>query len=284
MRQFILFIAASMMIAISACKDEGVKTEHGFRLINHTKLEGAKVLPGETVVVHVNTWLGDSLVGSTYKTGEPRKIQLPTREQLGERVPSIFDAAMLMTKGDSATLLEEIDTSKVKFLPEKLKNERIIRYEIKMVDVITKDAMEKAQKEAMDRFVSIQAKMNQVLEDYNGGKLNSKLTTTSTGLKVMIEDKGNGGPLKVGEMVKTHYYGITKGGKMFDNSFQRGEAMEWPLGVGRMIPGFDEGTQLLNKGGKAVFFIPPTLGYGAEGTPDGSIPPNSEIIFYVEVQ
>ena len=69
---------------------------------------------------------------------------------------------------------------------------------------------------------------------------------------------------------------------MFDNSFSRGEPFVFPLGAGQVIKGWDEGLALLPKGTKATLFIPYELGYGETGSPP-SIPPRSELIFYVEV-
>ncbi|MFM9951914.1 MAG: FKBP-type peptidyl-prolyl cis-trans isomerase, partial [Saprospiraceae bacterium] len=71
-------------------------------------------------------------------------------------------------------------------------------------------------------------------------------------------------------------------GKMFDSSFGRGEPIEFPLGVGQVIPGWDEGLSLLKQGGKATLFIPYQLAYGDAGSPP-VIPPKAELIFYVEV-
>lgn len=67
---------------------------------------------------------------------------------------------------------------------------------------------------------------------------------------------------------------------MFDNSFERGEPAPFP--VGQLIPGFNEGMQLLNRGGKAILFIPPALGYGEAGAGD-VIPSNADLVFYIEM-
>lgn len=72
-------------------------------------------------------------------------------------------------------------------------------------------------------------------------------------------------------------------GTVFDQSYRRGTGITFPLGQRRVIAGWDEGIALLKEGGKATLIIPADLGYGASGTPDGSIPPDSELMFYVEL-
>jgi FKBP-type peptidyl-prolyl cis-trans isomerase FkpA len=199
-------------------------------------------------------------------------------------VPGLIDAALLMAEGDSATLIEEIDSTKQKFLPPSLKEEKEIRYEIKLVDIISTEEKNKAAEKAKNMLTTVKSKMEMIAKDYAAGALKDKLTATESGLKVLIEEQGAGEKLAPGTGVKVHYYGILTNGTMFDNSYERGEPMGFTLAQGQMIPGFDEGVQQLSKGGKAIFFIPPALAYGETGTPGGPIPPNAEIIFYVEVQ
>jgi FKBP-type peptidyl-prolyl cis-trans isomerase FkpA/FKBP-type peptidyl-prolyl cis-trans isomerase FklB len=67
---------------------------------------------------------------------------------------------------------------------------------------------------------------------------------------------------------------------MFDNSYDRGGPA--PFNVGSLIPGFNEGMKLLNRGGKALLFIPSKLGYGEQGA-GGDIPPNADLVFYIEM-
>ena len=109
-----------------------------------------------------------------------------------------------------------------------------------------------------------------------------KLDTRPSGLKVLIVEPGKGELIKANDNVRTNYYGCLTDGKLFDNSFQRGQTLDFTAGAGQMIPGFDEGVQLLPHGGKAYFFLPASLAYGDQGAGD-LVPPNAELIFYVEV-
>lgn len=105
--------------------------------------------------------------------------------------------------------------------------------------------------------------------------------TTASGLKVVFTKKGDGAQAKVGSKVKVHYTGKLTNGTIFDNSLDRGEPISFPLGQGYVIPGWDEGIAMMRVGDKATLVIPPQLGYGERGS--GSIPPNSTLIFDVEL-
>ena len=107
--------------------------------------------------------------------------------------------------------------------------------------------------------------------------------TTASGLTYIITHKGTGAQLKVGDIVKVHYTGLLTSGVKFDSSLDRGEPIEFPLGKGRVIKGWDEGILKLRVGDRAILYIPPALAYGAKGAGNGEIPPDSTLIFIVEV-
>lgn len=107
-------------------------------------------------------------------------------------------------------------------------------------------------------------------------------SATDSGLAYKIETEGNGPKPKKGEKVSVHYAGFLTSGQKFDSSFDRKQPIDIQIGVGQVIPGWDEGIMLLNEGSKAKFIIPPHLGYGAQGA-GGVIPPNATLIFEVEL-
>ena len=105
---------------------------------------------------------------------------------------------------------------------------------------------------------------------------------TNSGLRYKITDKGNGDSAIVGKNVKVHYKGQLIDGTVFDSSFKRNEPIEFTLGIGQVIKGWDEGLALLSEGDKARFIVPSDLAYGEAGA-GGVIPPNANLIFDVEL-
>jgi len=113
-----------------------------------------------------------------------------------------------------------------------------------------------------------------------------KTMTTSSGLQITDTQPGTGASPQRGQTAVVHYTGwlYTNGakGKKFDSSVDRNEPFEFPVGMGRVIRGWDEGVATMKVGGKRTLVIPPELGYGARGA-GGVIPPNATLIFDVEL-
>ena len=112
--------------------------------------------------------------------------------------------------------------------------------------------------------------------------LTSGSVKTASGLVFVLTKKGTGGQAKAGDTVSVHYTGTLTDGTKFDSSRDRGEPIEFPLGQGRVIKGWDEGIAMMHVGDQAVLVIPPAIGYGARGA-GGVIPPNATLVFIVEL-
>ena len=110
---------------------------------------------------------------------------------------------------------------------------------------------------------------------------NGEMTTTASGLKYQVLKHGTGtvSP-KATDSVTVHYEGKLQDGTVFDSSIARGQPATFPLNG--VIPGWTEGLQLMKVGDKFKFEIPPNLAYGAN-SPSPTIPPNSTLIFEVEL-
>ena len=108
-------------------------------------------------------------------------------------------------------------------------------------------------------------------------------TTTPEGLVVEDVKVGDGALATPGKMVSVHYTGRLTNGSKFDSSYDRGQPIEFPLGAGKVIKGWDMGIQGMKVGGKRKLTIPPDLAYGSQGTPGGPIPPNATLVFDVEL-
>mmetsp|Transcript_86727 Transcript_86727/g.220946 ORF Transcript_86727/g.220946 Transcript_86727/m.220946 type:complete len:195 (+) Transcript_86727:50-634(+) len=107
--------------------------------------------------------------------------------------------------------------------------------------------------------------------------------TTSSGLQYRDVVVGTGEAPVKGQTVYVHYTGKLENGKEFDSSRPRNEPLEFPVGTGKVIAGWDEGILSMRVGGKRQLKIPPELGYGRRGTPGGPIPPNAALFFDCEL-
>ena len=120
----------------------------------------------------------------------------------------------------------------------------------------------------------------------NNALAQGKRMTTPSGLQIEDTKVGTGATPQRGQTCVMHYTGWLyengSKGKKFDSSVDRGEPFEFPIGMKRVIGGWDEGVATMKVGGKRTLIIPPELGYGARGA-GGVIPPNATLIFDVEL-
>ena len=106
---------------------------------------------------------------------------------------------------------------------------------------------------------------------------------TSSGLMYVVKEEGTGEQPQSGTTISAHYTGrLLSNNLKFDSSYDRGEPLKFKVGIGQVIPGWDEALLAMKKGEKRVIIIPPQLGYGARGA-GGVIPPNAWLVFDVEL-
>ncbi len=113
-------------------------------------------------------------------------------------------------------------------------------------------------------------------------KIAAGFDKTESGLRYKMIQKGSGKQAEKGKQVSVHYQGSLENGQVFDSSYKRKQPIDFQLGVGQVISGWDEGIALLQVGDKARFVIPSHLGYGSRGA-GGVIPPDATLIFDVEL-
>ncbi len=105
-----------------------------------------------------------------------------------------------------------------------------------------------------------------------------------TELEIVDLSEGNGETAKAGDMVSVHYVGVSySNGEEFDASWNRNEPLEFQLGAGQVIPGWDQGVQGMKVGGRRRLTIPPHLAYGERGAGGGVIAPNETLIFVCDL-
>lgn len=291
---FVLFAALGALVI--ACGGEKL-TPNGYKYTIHTKAGGPKAEVGNYAFVHISVFQDDSLVNSTYQMGRTVPIKVPNQDSLpadqrgvGKANP-VADVLAFMSVGDSATVEIPID-SMMRQNPQ-LKDAKSLVYGIVVADIKTKEqydqyvlderkAIDEKMNVVKEREAAVATQLSDLVKQYAKGALKDKLKTTATGLKYLILEEGTGEQAAAGKKVDVQYYGMLPSGEEFDNSFKRGQPYSFPLGQGQVIKGWDEGIALLKVGSKAVLFIPSELAYGS--TPNGKIPANSELYFYVELE
>jgi peptidylprolyl isomerase len=110
----------------------------------------------------------------------------------------------------------------------------------------------------------------------------TNLQTTASGLQYTIDRPGTGVQPQPGQVVKVHYSGWLTNGTPFDSSLDDAP-LEFPIGRGRVIKGWDEGIAAMKVGERRTLVIPPALAYGSRGYGGGAIPPDATLVFKVEL-
>jgi len=292
-----IFFSLLCVLLIAGCSSEGrrMKTDSGYEYQIVRKGGNDPIPANSYVFLHMSLLYKDSIMGSTAQEGKPTTIKLMEDHNSYGQLKALVDLVATLHKGDS--LLFYFPTDSFDRVPPGFdKFTEPVVYHIGIVDVMNEEQFkvhsDSIQKEydkirqlVRDRLPEIEAFTKSNWDAYKKGDLASQLQTTPSGLRYIIHENGTEGtkPAK-GDQVSVHYYGMLDAdAKMFDASFKSGQAYQFPLGMGQVIPGWDEGIQLLNKGAKATLYIPASLGYGAAGSPP-VIPENADLIFYVELE
>lgn len=198
----------------------------------------------------------------------------------------IYDGIKMMSVGDSASFIVRTDSTfmtlfQLPTLPTEFSKTDVMRFDIKLNDFYPESEFANKQMEYMKKTYkneteNAENELNKYLKE---NKLNP--IRTESGLYYLQTKSGNGENPQVGTQVKVHYTGKLLDGTVFDSSISRNEPIQFDLGVGQVIPGWDEGIRLMSRGEKGILFIPYYLGYGDRGA--GAIPPFATLIFDVEL-
>lgn len=255
----------------------------GLYYIPITPGKGPNVNVGDMVTVHfIISMLDGQVLFSTYKENQPAEFELGKPYD----TEGMNAGLLRMNKGSRAKL---ILPSKLAF-GEKGRGTMIQPYtplicDIELVDFKTKSDYEKLarEKEIRDQalnnsnFKSEMGKLDEYIKKHN-----IRTSPRASGLYFIETVKGSGKQAASGSVVQVHYTGKLLNGLIFDSSYDRGKPLDFTLGKGRVIKGWDEGIALMKEGGEATLIIPSNLAYGEKGSGE-KIVPYSTLIFEVKV-
>ncbi len=285
-------------IGLASCNG-GFKQGDGGLLYNiHTSKGGAKIKEGDFISLNMVVKTdGDSVLNSTYESGQPTRMAMPKPQAKGDVVAGIG----LLGEGDSATFKIASDSIfkggqqrppgfKSKYLVFVVKVEKVIAKGNLNEQVFRGRVMDYIKSQGDALKAQEPAKIKKYIADHN-----LKVEKTASGLQYVITTPGTGAKPAVGDTAVVNYTGKMVSGKVFDTSI-KAEAtkakipvdpmrqfapIRIPVGQGKVIPGWDEGLQLLNKGSKAIFIIPSDIAYKDQGI--GPIGPYSPLVFEMEM-
>ena len=293
-----LFFSLLCVLLVAGCSSEGrrLKTESGWEYQIVRKGSSKEAIPANSYIFfNMSLTEKDSVIQSSASTGKPSVLKVSDDTKNFGQLAELVKLMATLHVGDSMEFFFPLDSFERKPPGFESFTEPLV-YHVGIIDVMDEtefqahsdsiqQEQEKVRQVVRDRMPAVEANVKATWEAFKKNELNDKIQTTASGLKYIIHDAGEEGnkPAK-GEQVSVHYYGVlTADGTMFDSSFKGGQPYQFPLGMGQVNPGFDEGVGLLNKGGKATLFVPAPLGYGAAGSPP-VIPENADLIFYVELE
>jgi FKBP-type peptidyl-prolyl cis-trans isomerase FkpA len=301
----ILFAAT---LGLAACNNYK-KGPGGLSYIIHKNGGNAKIKEGDIVKLNfIQKSEKDSVMFNTWDMDQPQVFPVAKKVYDGD----MNDVLTLFGEGDSATFKLDLDTmakhsgqpkspdTKDKFIVFTIKVEKVLAKDAKEADSTfqkkARDFFEKDYKASIDKKKGAEAgKIKKYIEDNN-----LKTTTTASGLQYVISKPGDAVKPVSGDTLMVNYTGklTTKKSDGKDNVFDTSDekvakeagkhnAMAQygprPFTLGMAIPGFDEGLQLIGKGGKVTLIIPSSLAYGEGGMPQGGISPFSPLVFEVEL-
>jgi FKBP-type peptidyl-prolyl cis-trans isomerase FkpA len=279
------FLLAAGMVAIAAsCNSvDFKKTKGGMPYKLFPSKSGAKVEVGKFVKMNMEFRVKDSLVNTTFD-----KLPAYFPIQASTQTYDISEIFTTLKEGDSVYAEQVMDTF-IKKNPAMLqqtpyRNGDKIVTKLKVLKVFN-TAEEARQDEEKERMAYVK-KEEVAIKNYLSKNNITNAQRTPSGAYVQVLSAGTAPQVIAGKYVNVKYKGQTIEGKVFDtnidNSFGHTDPLGFMVGAGQMLKGFDEGVQMLSKGGKARLFIPSMLAYGAT-PPSPDIKPFDHLIFDVEV-
>ncbi len=278
--------ALGVGILLASCNQYRTQvTENGLKYQIHDHKDGNRqVQVGDILTFHlVLKNSDDSVLNDTYVQNNPIRMMYQQPEFKG----SFEEGLGMLSVGDSATFFVNADSLFAKMhqpLPPAIKQGSDLVFRVRLLGAQTPEDFQKSRAEDMEKQKDIDDK---VIKDYlTENSISDKAQRSETGLYYIVTQEGNGGKPGMGDKVSVHYEGKLLDGTVFDGSksspHSEGKPLEFNVGTGMVIPGWDEGIMGMKKGEKGTLVIPSGLAYGPDGSP-GAIPPNSVLLFDVEL-
>lgn len=240
---------------------------------------GDQLQMGDVIKIRLAYYLGDSLLFTTNDLPEDAYDQVHESVFQGD----LYEGFRMMYVGDSMSFMINADSTfrkqfRASILPDFVKPDAFLRWEVVVDEATTEEAYNQKR---MEEMAALQQKANDEFAAYleaNGIKTEPQ----ESGLVYVCTKKGKGPKPGYKQKVKVHYTGKLLDGRVFDSSIERGEPIEFELGVGQVIPGWDEGIALMSKGEKGILYLPSNLAYGPRQAGE-LITPYSNLVFEVEL-
>jgi FKBP-type peptidyl-prolyl cis-trans isomerase len=276
---------ATVLVGLTSCSGNKTfkKTKDGVEYLIVTDEKGPNAKIGDILQYNMIVKIGDSVMFDSKKMsegGKPVEMALQDNPNATKSMDPT-EVIKMLSAGDSAVIRVELDSMAKKIYTFAKPTDKL-EFQFKMISVKSKEDFEKEMKAKAEAQSGNDEK---ALNEYftKNGLSPQK---TASGLYYIITKPGTGANPTVGQNVKVMYTGKLLDGTMFDSNidpqFQHTEPLPFALGKGNVIPGWDEGIALLNKGAKATLFVPSNLAYGAQ-SPSPKIPAFSVLIFDVEL-
>jgi FKBP-type peptidyl-prolyl cis-trans isomerase FkpA len=279
--KFFLIAAISVLMACGDSKFPGFdKTESGlYYTITEGEESGDQVQLDDIITIDLKYSSDDTLLYDSKNVPYPTQLKVGAPAYQGDVMEGFImmkvgDEGIFKTSADSFfSVIAKIDR------PEFIDSGSYLTFEVKVLESQTIEELTAAkQAEASENQVKEEALIASFIAENN-----VSVQPKESGLYFIETAPGDGKPVERGSMVKVHYIGRLLTGEKFDASYDRGEPIEFTLGSGQVIPGWDEGIGYMTVGSKATLIIPSRLAYSDNPPPGSIIKAYSPLVFDVEL-
>jgi FKBP-type peptidyl-prolyl cis-trans isomerase FkpA len=288
MKKYIIAALPAIMIFLFACGSDNTykKTESGLNYKFHRTNKGAKPIIDEIIKIDMAyRFPEDSVIFHSVEFEQPIYLTIMPSEYEGD----IYEGFRMLSVKDSISFKLDANaffTTTLKYggLPDFMMQGDSLYVDVVLHEIFTKESFEAYQQEERQKLMEEHEKLafqeEGIIDNYlKENNINTE--PEESGLIIIVEQEGSGPRPEPGQTVKVHYTGKLLDGTVFDTSVER-EPIEFNLGRGQVIRGWDEGLSKINVGSKATFIIPSYLAYGDQER-GMHIKPFSTLVFEVEL-